>query len=281
MNKGWEMNIRYQDKWKDFTYAASFNLSKNRNELTDLGGVKPIINGPLKSDVGLPLYAYWGFKTDGIWRSTDEINNNPHRTGDRPGMIRYLDITGDKQITDSDKTMIGSYIPKITFGFNLELGWRGFDFSMLIQGERDKNMLVESVFGGNGEGEDNNIDRHYWTNRAILDANGNVVSGTTPAAGAVKGDMVWNSYLIQDASYTRIKNMQIGYTLPKAISSRFKVQSLRLYLNATNLVTWTDFIGYDPEMKPSEPSGINAYSRGGVDAYPVSKTVTVGLRLVF
>ncbi|WP_127131674.1 TonB-dependent receptor [Pseudoflavitalea rhizosphaerae] len=280
-NKGWELNLRYQNKWNDLRYSASFNISENKNELTDLGGVKPIINGPLKSDVGLPLYAYWGFQTNGIWKSTEEINSNPHRTGDRPGMIRYVDRTGDKQITDADKTMIGSNLPKTVFGFNIELGWRGFDFSMLIQGERGKDMLVESVFGGNGEGEDNNIDRYYWDNRAILDNNGNVISGTTPAAGAVKGDMTWSSYLVQDASYTRIKNMQFGYTLPKSWTSRVKVQSLRLYVNATNLVTWTDFIGYDPEMRPSEPSGINAYSRGGVDAYPVAKTVTMGIRLVF
>jgi TonB-linked SusC/RagA family outer membrane protein len=280
-NRGWELNLRYQNKWNELNYSASFNISQNKNELTDLGGVKPIINGPLRSDVGLPLNAYWGFQTNGIWKSTEEINNNPHRTGDRPGMIRYMDRTGDKQITDADKTMIGSYLPKTVFGFNLELGWRGFDFSMLIQGERDKDMLVESVFGGNGEGEDNNIDRYYWTNRAILDNNGNVISGTTPAAGAVKGDMTWSSFLVQDASYTRIKNMQFGYTLPKAWSSKVKVQSLRLYVNATNLVTWTDFIGYDPEMRPSEPANINAYSRGGVDAYPVAKTVTMGIRLVF
>lgn len=280
-NRGWELNLRYQNKWNDLNYSASFNISQNKNELTDLGGVKPIINGPLKSDVGLPLNAYWGYQTNGIWRSTEEINNNPHRTGDRPGMIRYIDRTGDKQITDADKTMIGSNLPKTVFGFNLELGWRGFDFSMLIQGERDKDMLVESVFGGNGEGEDNNIDRYYWTNRAILDNNGNVISGTTPAAGAVKGDMTWSSFLVQDASYTRIKNMQFGYTLPKAWSNKVKVQSLRLYVNATNLVTWTDFIGYDPEMRPSEPANINAYSRGGVDAYPVAKTVTMGIRLVF
>ncbi|HVK49342.1 MAG TPA: TonB-dependent receptor [Pseudobacter sp.] len=280
-NKGWELNLRYQDKLKDFSYSASFNVSGNRNELTDLGGVKPIINGPLKSDVGMPLYSYWGFRTNGIWKTADEIANNPHRTGDRPGMLRYMDLSGDKQISDSDKTMIGSYMPKTVFGFNIELGWRGFDFSMLIQGERDKDMLVESVFGGNGEGEDNNIDRYYWTNRAILDNSGNVVSGNLPAAGALKAEQIWTSYLIQDASYTRIKNLQIGYTLPKKVTNRFKAQSLRVYLNATNLVTWTDFIGYDPEMKPSEPSGINVYSRGGVDAYPISKTVTVGLRLVF
>ncbi|NML24111.1 TonB-dependent receptor [Pseudoflavitalea sp. G-6-1-2] len=281
LNKGWELGLRYQDRISDFTYSAGFNLSHNKNEVTDLGNIKPMINGPLKTDRGLPINAYWGFQTNGIWRTKDDISKNPKRSGDKPGMLRFVDRTDDKQITDDDKTYIGSYLPKYTFGFNLEVGWKGFDFSMLIQGEREKNMLVETVFGANGEGEDFNIDRKYWSDRAIMDNNGNVASGNTPAAGAMVGTQPWSDYMVQDASYTRIKNMQLGYTLPKRISTKFKVQSLRVYVNATNFVTWTNFTGYDPEMKPSEPTNINAYSRGGVDAYPVSKTLTMGIRLVF
>lgn len=280
-NKGWEVLLRYQDNIGDFNYSASVNLSHNQNKLVNLGGVKSMLTGPLKSDEGLPLYTYWGFQTDGIWRTRDEINANPHRSGDRPGMVRFLDLNNDKQITDADKTVIGSYLPKYVYGFNAAFRWRGIDVSILFQGEKDKDMLVESVFGGNGEGEDNNIDRYYWDNRAILDKDGNVTSGTTPAAGAVKGDAIWSSYLVQDASYLRIKNLQIGYTLPKKWIAPLRIQSLRLYANGTNLVTWTKFIGYDPEMKPSEPSGINAYSRGGVDAYPVAKSITLGARLTF
>lgn len=280
-NKGWEMMLRYQDKKGDFSYGASVNLSHNKNKLIDLGGVKPLISGPLKSDVGLPLYSYWGYEADGIWRTAAEVAANPRMTGDRPGMVRFKDRTGDGLITEADKTVIGSNIPKYVYGFNFEFGWKGLDLSVLLQGEKDKDMLVESVFGGNGEGENNNIDKYYWDNRAILDASGNVISGTTPAAGAVKGDMIWSSFLVQDASYLRVKNLQLGYTFPKKLMAPLKIESLRLYVNATNLVTWTDFIGYDPEMKPSEPSGVEAYSRGGVDAYPVAKSITIGARLVF
>jgi len=280
-NKGWEFMVKYQDKAGDFTYSGAFNLSHNQNKLVDLGGVKPLVNGPLKSDVGLPLYSYWGYETEGIWKTVAEVNANAHVTGDRPGMVRFKDRTGDGLITDADKTVIGSYMPKYVYGFNFEFGWKGIDLSVLFQGEKDKDMLVESVFGGNGEGENNNIDRHYWGNRARLDASGNVISGTTPAAGAVKGDMIWSSFLVQDASYLRVKNLQLGYTFPKKLTTPLNIQSLRLYVNATNLITWTDFIGYDPEMKPSEPSGIEVYSRGGVDAYPVAKSITIGVRLVF
>lgn len=280
-NKGWEMMLRYQDKAHDFNYGLSVNLSHNQNKLVDLGGVKPLLSGPLKSDEGLPLFSYWGYQADGIWKTAAEIASSPHATGDRPGMVRFKDLNQDGIISDIDKTVIGSYLPKYVYGFNIDLGWKGFDFSALFQGERDKDMLVESVFGGNGEGENNNIDRHYWDNRAIMGSNGDVVSGTTPAAGAVKGDMVWSSFLVQDASYLRLKNLQLGYTFSKKLLSPLKIQSLRLYVNATNLLTWTDFIGYDPEMKPSEPSGIEAYSRGGVDAYPVAKSFTLGARLVF
>ncbi|SDL05091.1 TonB-linked outer membrane protein, SusC/RagA family [Pedobacter sp. ok626] len=278
-NKGWELMVKYQDRSGDFNYSGSFNLSHNKNVLLDLGGVKPIRDKPLRSDEGLPLYAYWGYEAMGIWNSKAEADANPHMTGDRGGMVRFKDLNGDGLLSDADKTFIGSYMPKYVYGFNFDFSWKGIDLSVLFQGEKDKDMLVESVFGGNGEGENNNVDRYYWDNRAKLDANGVVVTGTTPAAGAVKGDMIWSSFLIQDASYLRIKNMQLGYTFSKRLTAPLKIQSLRLYLNATNLITCTDFIGYDPEMKPSESNG--AYSRGGVDAYPVAKSITVGARLVF
>lgn len=292
-NSGWELAVRYEDKLGDFSYDAGVNLSHNENELTDLGGVKPWVTSAVKVDKGLPLYSYWGYVADGIWRTKDEITKNPHESGDvRPGMLRFRDLNGfdskgqltgkpDGKIDDADKTVIGSYIPKYVYGINLGLGWKGFDIAAFFQGEAGKDMLIENVFGGNGEGENNNVDRYYWENRAIIGTDGNVVSGTTPAAGAMKDDKIFNSFQVQDASYFRIKNLQIGYSLPSFILRKANVQSVRIYLNATNLVTWTKFIGYDPEMKPTEPSGVNAFSRGGVDAYPVTKTVAVGARIIF
>ncbi|RPE14225.1 SusC/RagA family TonB-linked outer membrane protein [Chitinophaga lutea] len=292
-NSGWELALRYNDQVGDFHYGAGINLSHNKNELTDLGGVKPWVTTAVKMDKGLPLYSYWGYVADGIWRTKDEIANNPHEPGDvRPGMLRFRDLDGfdskgkltgkpDGKIDDADKTVIGSYMPKYVYGFNVDLSWKGFDLAVFFQGEKDKGMLIENVFGGNGEGESFNVDRFYWDNRAIIGSDGNVVSGTTPAAGAVKDDKIFNSWQVKDASYLRIKNLQIGYSIPSKLVRRANVQSVRLYLNATNLITWTDFIGFDPEMRPTEPANVNVFSRGGVDAYPVTKTVAIGARVIF
>ncbi|MGX5820196.1 TonB-dependent receptor [Chitinophaga lutea] len=292
-NKGWEMAVRYQDERDGFRYGAGFNISHNKNEVTDLGGVKPWVTSAVKVDRGLPLYSYWGYLTDGIWKTKDEIANNPHEAGDvRPGMLRYRDINGfdakgqltgkpDGKINDADKTVIGSFMPKFVYGFNVDLAWKGFDLSIFFQGEKDKDMLVENVFGGNGEGESFNVDRYYWDNRAIIGTDGNVTKGDLPAAGAMKGDNIFNSFQVKDASYLRIKNLQIGYSVPGRLLSKAGIQSLRLYFNATNFVTWTKFIGFDPEMRPTEPANINVFSRGGVDAYPVTKTVAVGARVIF
>lgn len=281
-NKGWEVMLNYKDHIGQLNFDAVFNLSHNQNKVVSLGGINPWVTSCLIVKEGLPLYAYWGWVADGIWKTKKEIDGNAHRPGDiRPGMVRYKDINNDGVIDEKDKTMIGNYMPKYVYGFGLNVSYKGIDLSVFFQGEAQKDMLVESVFGGNGEGENNNIDRYYWDNRAILGDNKDVISGTTPAAGAVKGDMSWSSFLVQDASYLRIKNFQLGYTFGSKSMTALKIQSCRIYLNATNPVLWTKYIGYDPEMTPSEPSGINVYSRGGVDTYPVSKSIAMGIRIVF
>ncbi len=284
-NTGWELMIDYNDKAGDFSYGASFNISHNKNEVINLGDVKPWVSGPLKVDEGLPINAYWGYKTDGIWRTWDEINSNPHRSGNiKPGMTKHIDIDGfddngnltglpDGVINDADKTYLGSNMPKYYYGFDVNVGYKGFDFSIFFQGEADKNLLWESVFGGNGEGITNNTTQNFWDNRAIIGNDGNVISGTTPAMGAVWGsDKLWHDFQIQDASYLRVKNLQIGYSLSKATLQAMKIQNLRVYLNATNPFTWTDYKGYDPEMT-------NSYTRGVTGNYPVTKSWSIGINL--
>jgi len=286
-NTGWELMVNYSDKAGDFSYGVSFNISHNENEVVDLGDVKPWVSKGLKVDEGLPINAYWGYKTDGIWMTWDEIDNNPHRSGNiKPGMTKHLDINGfdddgnltgepDGKINDADKTYMGSSIPKFYYGFNVDMGYKGFDFSIFFQGEADKNLLWESVFGGNGEGITSNTTYSFFDNRAIIGDDGNVISGTTPAMGAVRdGDKLWHDFQIQDASYLRIKNLQIGYTLPKAALQAINIQTLRIYLSATNPFTWTDYQGYDPEMT-------NSYTRGITGNYPVSKSWSIGINLTF
>ena len=291
-NKGWEMQLTYQNRFNELNTALSFNLSQNKSEITDLGGVTPWIEeGVLKYDEGLELGTFWGYQVEGIWQNHDEIRNNAHRPNDRPGMYRYADLNGyddegnltgqpDGIINDADKTILGSYSPSLIYGFNMEFDYKGFDFSAFFQGEADKFLAISSNDGANGEGENENIPQYYFDNRSILDANGNVVSGSLPASGAVTDDGLWDSSEIQNVSYLRLKNIQLGYSLPKPLISKLALKNVRIYLNATNLLTWTDFVGYDPEFKGGE-GGDGAVSDSGIDFYPLHKTIGGGLQITF
>ncbi|HDR51712.1 MAG TPA: SusC/RagA family TonB-linked outer membrane protein, partial [Mariniphaga anaerophila] len=291
-NKGWEMQLTYQNRFNELNTALSFNLSQNKSEITDLGGVTPWIEeGVLKYDEGLELGTFWGYQVEGIWQNHDEIRNNAHRPNDRPGMYRYADLNGyddegnltgqpDGIINDADKTILGSYSPSFIYGFNMEFDYKGFDFSAFFQGEADKFLAISSNDGANGEGENENIPQYYFDNRSILDANGNVVSGSLPASGAVTDDGLWDSSEIQNVSYLRLKNIQLGYSLPKPLISKLALKNVRIYLNATNLLTWTDFVGYDPEFKGGE-GGDGAVSDSGIDFYPLHKTIGGGLQITF
>ena len=290
-NKGWEAMVSYNDSQGDINFGASFNISKNSNELIDLGGTEAFTSGATRIDEGRPLFVYWGFQTDGIWQSTDEIAANPSRGGAKPGTLRYKDINADGMINDEDKTEIGSAIPDFVYGLNLSVEYKGLDLSIFFQGEAGKQIAIVPVFGGLGGGLDsekainNNTDRYYYDNRSILGADGNVsVPGTVPATGLTPGEGDWSEYNIQDVSYFRIKNIQLGYTLPKSLVEKLNLGAVRLYLNMTNPVLWTDYIGYDPEFQGLDNGGLTANgftSRGGLDAYPLAKTTAFGLNVTF
>lgn len=288
-NKGWEMMVSYRDQIGDLEYGASFNLSHNENKLIDMGNIEPYTENALRVQEGLPLFSYWGYIADGIWKSQTEIDENPSLSGARPGGLKYKDINGynengeltgtpDGMIDDADKTVIGSWIPKYNYGINLELGYKGFDLSMLLQGEEDKDMMIEAVFGGNGNGS--NVDKYYYENRAILGEDGNVAGGgNLPALSAGPPSTQWSTFMVHDISYLRIKNIQFGYTFSENLIGKLGVNSLRLYLNLTNPFTWTGYRGYDPEMRGSLNDGL--ISRGGVDYYPMFKSTTFGLKVSF
>ncbi len=291
-NKGWELQVTYKNTFNELNTALSLNLSQNKSEIVNLGGVTPWIeDGVLKYDEGLELGTFWGYQTQGVWQNNQEIQNNAHRPIARPGMYRYADLNGydengeltglpDGIINDADKTILGNYSPSLIYGFNLELDYKGFDLSALFQGEADKYMAISSNDGANGEGENENIPQYYFDNRSILDANRNVISGTLPASGAVTDDNIWDSSEIQNMSYLRIKNLQLGYSIPKSLASKLSLSNVRIYFNATNLLTWTDFVGYDPEFK-GEEGGDGAVSDSGIDFYPLHKTIGGGLQITF
>ncbi|TGV02583.1 SusC/RagA family TonB-linked outer membrane protein [Flavivirga rizhaonensis] len=287
-NKGWELAVNFDDVTASgLSYGLGFNISQNKNKVTDMGGQPPITSDFYRTEQGEAINSYFGFRTLGIWQSNEEIANNPSRNNVQPGDIRVADINStdengnvikgvpDGQITTADMTILGNSIPEFYYGFNASLNWKGFDFNIFFQGEADKQTYMRGNFANDLRGRGfENILKDLWDGRTILNDDFSAVAqaGKYPAAGTTNSDIAADLWL-EDASYLRIKNLQFGYTFPGNLSDKLGINSLRLYFNATNLYTFTNYRGFDPETA-------NLSSNGGA-IYPQSRTYAVGLNLSF
>ncbi|MBS9525708.1 TonB-dependent receptor [Litoribacter alkaliphilus] len=273
-NEGWELGVSWRDQIREFRYGVSFNLSDVRNEVVSLGGVPPTFGDQVRL-LGHPIDAFYGLVADRIAQPSDfDFNeetgvytpNFPTIPGDpvQPGDIIYRDLDGDGEISlDTDRTVIGSPIPRYTYGLQLEAGWRGFDISLFIQGVGKANGLI------NGPG------RHALINEGSMPQHIHLDRWTPENPNASYPRLTYqqsynqrlSTFWLEDASYLRLKNLQIGYTLPSNLLSRLRINSMRVYASGDNLLTRTNFFyAYDPETPVSS---------GGF--YPQVKTFILGV----
>ena len=291
VNRGWEFGLSYSKKIGHVTFGVNGNLSTVHNEVLDLGNLEfmqhnVVINSltPLRSAVGHPWYSYYVLKTEGIFQSQEEIDNFTWRDPEtgikqkvqpnaKPGDFKYVDFNNDGKITDDDKQYLGSYMPKITFGFGGNLQWKGIDFSFQFQGVGKStvyNGFKQMGYTGRGQGGNMLADvKNSWEyNKTsgvpriglISDPNGNYNS--------------LNDFFLEDASYLRLKNVTIGYTLPDNVMRAIGLpgSTARFYLNGENLFTATDYSGIDPEV-----------GNFGIDGgtYPVARSFSIGFNFSF
>ncbi|MDO5421090.1 MAG: TonB-dependent receptor [Bacteroides sp.] len=291
VNRGWEFGLSYSKKIGHVTFGVNGNLSTVHNEVLDLGNLEfmqhnVVINSltPLRSAVGHPWYSYYVLKTEGIFQSQEEIDNFTWRDPEtgikqkvqpnaKPGDFKYVDFNNDGKITDDDKQYLGSYMPKITFGFGGNLQWKGIDFSFQFQGVGKStvyNGFKQMGYTGRGQGGNMLADvKNSWEyNKTsgvpriglISDPNGNYNS--------------LNDFFLEDASYLRLKNVTIGYTLPDNVMRIIGLpgSTARFYLNGENLFTATDYSGIDPEV-----------GNFGIDGgtYPVARSFSIGFNFSF
>ena len=264
-NKGFEFSVNYRNSEKEFKYAINANIATLSNNVEKLHPNLPNIpNGVTRTIVGQPLNAYYGYRMIGIYQNQAEID--AHLTGStaKPGDIKFKDIDGDGVISaDKDREYIGSPIPKLTYGFSFSSSYKGFDFSFLFQGV-------------------NGVDR-YNDGKKIVDYDTRPFNYTTAILGAWDGDGSSNtiprvafedngsskisSIFVEDASYLRLKNIELGYT----IDFLKGFQSIRFYLSGQNLFTSTDYSGLDPETVDLTDNG----------TYPSSKSILYGINVKF
>jgi hypothetical protein len=222
-----------------------------------------------RSEVGLPIGSFYGYKTDGIFQTQDELNAYPHSSQAGVGDLRFVDVNGDGKIDGRDRTNIGSPIPKFIFGFNLGMEFYGVDLSVNIQGQTGNKIFnaKDVVRPDPYNFESYVLDR--WT--------GPGTSNTEPRPSFGGYNYIPSDHFIQDGSFLRIRNVVLGYTLPSSWSSKIYMQTFRIYIKADNLYTLTKFTGYTPEI------GSGDVLSAGIDygIYPITSVYSIGINLNF
>jgi TonB-linked SusC/RagA family outer membrane protein len=279
-NTGFESKITWKDNIGKVGYSISFLGSSLKNKVLKVGGSSGIdsvlYGGRLasgvavtQSRVGLPIGAFYGFKTNGVFQSTDELNSYPHLSTAVPGDLRFVDVNNDGKIDDKDRTFIGSPIPKFILGLNFEADYVGFDLSFEIQG-----VYGNKLFNAK---EIVRPDPYNWEKHVLGAWTGPGTSNTEPRADYGGNNYLPSDKFVQDGSFTRLRNVTLGYTLPSALTKKVSISQLRIYLKGSNIYTLTRFTGYTPEI------GSGDVLSNGIDfgTYPVTAVYSFGINLTF
>ena len=282
-NSGFEFAISYKDNIsEDFNINTSFNITTLKNEVLEVNNSTGFLEGgsfgvgqpaPSRMEEGLPIGYFYGYKTNGIFQNEAEVYQHPSQLAlgaeAAPGDIRYVDVNEDGIIDADDRTNIGNPIPEVTIGFNLSLKYKNFDFVTYWFASIGNDMVR------NYERTLSDVNRlNYTLNRWTGEGTSNEVPRVTTAATS---NNVFSEYFVEDASYLRIQNIQIGYSIPSNYLEEVGISKLRLYGGINNLYTFTEYKGYDPGASSGAPIG------GGIDYgfYPIPRTYLIGLNLNF
>ena len=278
-NEGLEFSIAYKERISDdFKFGISYNFTTLKNEVLKVN----LNDDPLtvtgfglggqefaRMEVGLPIGYFYGYQTAGIFQTQAEVDAHATQTNANPGDLRFADLNGDGEITTEDRTNLGDPIPELTMGMNFSFDYKNFDF----------NMYAFASIG-------NDIVRNYERNLALTNRptyfldrwTGPGTSNTFPrvTTGAT-GNTLFSDFYVEDGSFVRLQNVQVGYSFNPKDKSKIGVDKLRLYLSASNLFTLTKYKGYDPTASSGNPLG------GGLDNgfYPSPKTFILGLNVNF
>ncbi|PSR56494.1 SusC/RagA family protein [Adhaeribacter arboris] len=284
-NKGLEFLLNTQNTTGAFSWNTSVNFSLNRNKVLDLGGLNYFypeggsernINKPTIVRVGEPIGQFYGYQTNGIFQTADDIVSLPtvDAKNTKPGDRRFVDQNGDGRITqDGDRVVIGQAQPKFLGGITNSFSYKNFDLTLLLQGVYGNSILnfnkveLETPTGFQQVSTDL-LNRWTPTNP----------SNEVPRAVEVSALWLSNRF-IEDGSYLRVKNLVFGYNLPASLLQKVHLKKLRVYVSGQNLYTFTKYSGYDPEVSRNEQSTL--YSGIDYGNYPNFKTYTAGLQISF
>lgn len=278
-NEGLEFAIGYNyDKGGDFSFGVNYNITLLENKVVSVNnGIGYIAGGdfgvgqepPSRMEDGKPLGYFYGLQTDGVFQNQTEIDDHATQANAAPGDLKFVDVNDDGVIDADDRTDIGSPIPDATMGLNISMDYKQWDFGayafasigndIVRNYERNQILVNKSVYTLN-----------RWTGEGSTNVYPRVTTGATSNTN-------FSSYYVEDGSFIRLQNVQIGYTLTPNVIDKLGIDKLRFYISANNLFTLTEYKGYDPSASSGDPIG------AGIDNgfYPVPRTYLLGLNLKF
>ena len=277
-NSGFEFNLKWQERFDRFGYSVGLVGTTLKNEVKAIGGNAGIdsvlIGGFLGngqtvtlSRVGLPIGAFYGYVTDGVFQNQAELDAYPHMAQAGIGDLRFKDVNGDGRINGLDRTYIGSPIPDMILGLNIDMDYRNIDLSIGLQGQ-----FGNEIFNGKNvvRPDPYNFESHVWDRWR-----GEGTSDDEPRASFGGYNFLPSDRFIHDGSFIRLRSVVLGYTLPKSLTERVNVQNARMYVQATNLLTFTKYTGYTPEI------GSYDVLSNGIDngIYPIPSVITFGFNM--
>lgn len=287
-NKGVEFTLGYDGKaGKDFTYHINGNLSTYRNKVKDLGSNSNIPNKGIHLgnqtytmiEPGMPIGYFYGFKTDGVFQTQADIDNYQNNgqvvmPGAKPGDLKFQDLNSDGKLDDEDRTMTGNPHPDFTFGLTLGAEYKGFDFSAFFQGSVGNdilNILKYDIYAGTGwYNAPKDIMTTFWDGPGSTNENFGIDANS-------RMNLEMSDWFVENGSYVRLKNIQLGYTIPSNLTKKVTINNLRVFVAAQNLFTITSYSGLDPEIGEFD----NKPYYKGIDMgfYPQARTFMFGVSL--
>lgn len=290
-NRGWEATVNYRLRSGDFNHNFNLNISDSRNKVTDFGGKERIDQNDQMYKLireGEALGSYYGYRTDGFFQSAEEIAGSALPIGAtvQLGDVKYVDQNGDGVIDEKDRVVLGNAFPRYTFGFTYDLQWKDFDFSIMLQGVGKRDMylrgeLIEPFHSNYSYA----IYRHqldFWTPTNPDARWPRLIAPSSSSSQNNWGRAGTDIYLL-DGSYIRIKNIQLGYTLPQLFTNRFGIEKMRVSVNAQNPLTLTKNSFIDPETSEfgNNMGGIAGVGANSGRNYPTLVYYGFGLDIVF
>lgn len=285
-NKGFEASLTIQQRKGAFNWALSANIATNKNQVISLAENVPQIltAGGVGTALwitkpGEPIGSYYNPIYDGVFNSQAEIEAYPHVSNAKPGDLRFLDVNGDGKIDfATDRVIQGNYFPDYTYGLSLNLGYKGLDFSASLQGSQGQEIMhLLSRYIYNQEGNMNLMRGALQRWRSASEPGDGQTNRANRLQTGSNGQT--SNWHLEDGSFTRVRNITLGYSFPSNLLNKANISNLRIYASVQNPFTFTKYPGYNPEVN-SRPD--NALTPGeDYASYPLARTYTLGLNLSF